>query len=443
MDNIRRWWWPAFVLLYPLVLWPLAARHTVATNYLAREYLTVIFLGLGLLLELLAHPTVHFGDVRKIPSTLKRHPALALLFGFGLWALVAAMFTSEPAFSLLGSKYGIGDGALMAAAFSLVGALVYLQALRDHGLSKRISWAVIAGAVVLALMALSEMALKHGLVYDVGRGDLPLATFSQRGHLAGYLVLGAAALVGFHYQRALASLPLLMLVSLALGLTQNRAAMVALFVVLLLSVRQLRKTAVALMVVAVGIGAGYLLAKAVTQSERALANTSSFTNRTFFWKAAVRGVADKPIFGWGAGQFDESWYNFMNRGELSEYLRREYGVFELLSVETTPGTAPIFAHRDDQGKVGLLSIAPTKAHNQFLDIALLRGLPALAIYVLLLLVAFSSWRQGFPGTYALLAVHVWLMLWFAGVNIEAPIWVLIGSAAAVGKIGTGYRGAPS
>ncbi len=86
------------------------------------------------------------------------------------------------------------------------------------------------------------------------------------------------------------------------------------------------------------------------------------------------------------------------------------------------------------GTVAIKGVSVWKAHNQFLDIALLRGLVGLVCYIVLLWYVFLSMRRFPPLAMGLIVYHAFLLLWFAPFHIEGTLWAVLGGACAIGSL---------
>lgn len=125
MNFLRRWWWPLFTFLYPLVVWPFGASH--AGVVLAKHYFTLLFLLGGLFLELTAHPQVHLAHLRHLPRFLRAHPPLVLALFLALWMGLATALSPEPQVALTGSVVDYSDGLVWGLMMVGVFALGYLR----------------------------------------------------------------------------------------------------------------------------------------------------------------------------------------------------------------------------------------------------------------------------------------------------------------------------
>ncbi|MEZ0348761.1 MAG: hypothetical protein ABWJ90_09660, partial [Thermus sp.] len=247
---ILRWLWPVFAFLYPFVVLPWLPTHPAVV--LAKHGFVLLFVLLGAFLEMLAHPKTHLGHLLALPRRLREQPPLALLLALAGAMALAALLSPERAVALTGSVAdytdGLGWGLLMLA----VALLVYLRTREDPGTARRLALGLALGGGLLALLALLEVRTGRPLFYPLASpGDLPVVTFPQKGHLAGYFVLTAGVALG------LRSPGLLFLGAMGVGLAYNRAGLLALALLGILALfRAPRWGLRAVLVLALGVGVG-------------------------------------------------------------------------------------------------------------------------------------------------------------------------------------------
>ncbi|WP_038068613.1 O-antigen ligase family protein [Thermus scotoductus] len=287
---------------------------------------------------------------------------------------------------------------------------------------------------MLALGALAEVALQRGLYYSTGPGNLPMVTFPGKGHLAGYFALGFGVAAGFFARRqSTAYGVLLLLLAVALGLTFNRAGILALFgvgVAVLLWRRQPGVWVLALGLLGVGLGWG-TVRLLNPQGERAeLTSGHTLLTRLYYWKAALGGIAARPLWGWGGGVFEHRWPRYLDKASLESFLREEFGYpgARLERVGNAPHGDPVFILKRSDGKLVALRIYSFRAHNQFLEGGLKWGLVGLALYGTLLFLALRNLPALSPRALGLLGLHVFLLLWFAIPEGEGAMWALWGAS---------------
>lgn len=434
---LRALWWPAFAFVYPLLAWPWSASNT--TPFHAHAYPTLFFLAGGALLEINARGWKSFGDIGRAFLRLRHHPAVLLACVFGVWVVVGALLAPQPALALTGSLVYASDGALWQVALVGVFVLVYAQTLRDPGLVRRLARAVVASGVVLVAGSTAEVLLQHALVTTVHDSALPIMTFPQKGHLAGMFALVAGVAMALRPRFLTAVL------AFGIGLTVNRSAGVAVLVaslVPLLSARRGWRSALSLLVLcAVGLAAGVGTVKLVDLSagthSKQVASVGSVKSRVYHYLASVRGIAARPIFGWGGGNFDLTWPNYLSDNEMQRFGRLEWGFAHVDRVSDYQGGLPMLLARDGDGKKVAAQVLAFKAHDVALDAALLWGLPGAAMYLTLLALGLRGLGRKDPLSWGLLAYLVFLLLWFVIPDTQGVLWAILGVAAGSNRSRSG------
>lgn len=420
LTLLRAWWWPAYALVYPLA-WPIGFSPTRANQYLSHLLVLLVFIVGGLLLELLAHPGLRLTDLRHLGRTLRAHPAVAVATLYGAWALIAAAFAPDPAIAFAGNPTELSDGAYWAALLALSFCLIYIRAANDPSQFRRAAWALVLAGGILALVGAVEVWLGHGLLYNVGGADVPQSFFPQKGHLSGMLVISIGAAIGL-----MPRLPLVILgIAAVVGATVNRAALLGLIAIAVRSIWLPRRALAWAVVALVGFGAGWGLVQ-LRQGEAAknITNAGSSVSRSYIWRAAVRGIAARPVFGWG-GTFYDHWYQYLSKQETAEYLKAEYGLTILGQKDN------VFQIKRSDGTIDSFWFSFWKAHNQFLDEGLLRGVPGVLLFLSLWVLAFRRTApQVAPFQLALVGYATFLLVWFAAPEGEGVLWACLGLGCA-------------
>ncbi len=410
---LRAWWWPAFVLVYPLLAWPVQGPSRAGAAELHWWIAGVALLG-GLLLELTAPRPAALGN---LVTWARSRPAVLIALLFGAWCLLAAAFAPDQRAAYLGGAFDHADGALWVGAMVLLFVLVARAHTRDPDLSRRLTWALAVAVAVVSVGALVEVARGAGIFYKYIARDMPLVSFPQKGHLAGLLVMGAAAAAGLAGRaRWLAVLP-----ALALGLTVNRAGWLALAVVLVFLLWRERQRWPLALTLVVAVGAGYLL---VNQQQggntKQATDEGSLTSRTYFWRSAARGILARPLTGWGGGQYYLHWGDYLTLPELKANIKLELNetLLSYTSGEKTP-----FHTRNAQGETLNRYYTAWKAHNELLEQGLMHGLVGLALYLTLLVLTLAQARRAPLGAFAaFLGYQVFLLLWFVIPESDGLLW---------------------
>jgi O-antigen ligase len=437
MQRILHWWWPIYTLLYAVVIWP---NGFVDKNYLLRMILTAVAVVGGLILELHVHGVP---KRTQLPRLIAQHPVLILALCYGLWAVISSLLSPNTALSLTGTILDYSDGALWTLGVSFVLILVYIRVRRDPTLAAHLAAAILLSGTAIAIMALIEFFSKQALFYSGTKPwGLPVVWFPGPGQLVGFLVLTGSFGIGwwFHTTKTPNWIRAgwwssTLLLSLALAVTNRRTAIPALVLSLLGGVRQPKKLVVIGLALVIGLVGGRMLLDQIDRSPDATAfdNTNTLTTRSYLWKAAFKGIQARPLTGWGGGQFQFHWHEFLIPDEVVQYMRHEYAgakIKQLERVFSTPGGDQLFLFRTETGQLFPLTYNFWKAHNQWLDVGVMWGLIGLALYFMLALLTLRNFYL--PGVVALACYQVYLILWYAPLGVEGILFLVTGFSLAMG-----------
>jgi len=323
---ILRSLWPVFAFLYPFVVLPSAPHRPDVV--LVKGGFVLLFVLLGALLEMLAHPKARLAHLLWLPRRLLEQPALGLLLALALVMVLAALFSPEREVALSGSTSDYADSLYWGLLMVGVALLVYLRTREDPDTLRRVAVGLVLGGSLLALLALLEVLLGRGLFYRVDPGSLPMVTFPQKGHLSGYFALTAGVSLGLRSPLGL------FLGALGVGLAFNRAALLALaFLALLALLRAPRYGLLALFLLALGVGAGMGVVRLSAQGPlegggavRELASPQTLFARLYYWKAALGGIAHRPLLGFGGGCLSTAGPSTCTRGTWKSSSKRSSGI---------------------------------------------------------------------------------------------------------------------
>jgi O-antigen ligase len=433
---ILRWIWPVYVFAFPTLMLP---GQSVGENHLIRVALTLIAVLIACILEIHLHGTPKLNNAY---SLIRRHPVPFVAFAYGTWALSASMFAIDPAISFTGNLIDYSDGAVMTMLLCLTLALVYIRTRRDQTLEKRLVIAIALGALILCLLAITEFVRGRAFVYPWIKPDaLPVTTFPGPGLLTGYLLLCSTFMIGWWFRTrwslGLVWVWLLVFISsFAIALTNRRTALPALGASILSGVRTpIQAFIIAIAIVTGVLGGQKLLNTVGTKSGvRSFGETLTLTTRSLLWRAAIGGVAARPVTGWGGGGlFQRVWHRYLSREQLTQFIQLEYGLKDVIAIDhisEIAGGEPWFYLKSNISPTRPITITPWKAHNQWLDTALSWGLVGLALYFL---IAALTLRQFYlPGVLALVCYQVYLLLWYVPLGVEGVLFVVTGFSAAMG-----------
>jgi O-antigen ligase len=428
---ILRWIWPVYAFVFPIIFLP---NNTVSDNHLLRICLTAVTVLVGGVLELHLNG---FPQQENVLRLMVRHPVPFVALAYGFWTLVSTAFSAQPGVSLTGNLLDYSDGALWTLSLCFVLCLVYTRTHRDRSLEPRLIGAILSSGLVVSVISIAEIVRGKGLFYPwTPENALPVVTFPGPGHLAGFLILCGALAVAWWFRSAQVRVWIWLVVlgtSFALTLTNRRAALPALGVSLLVGLKE----PVRMIVIAIAVSAGLLggqqfMNRTAEHSVRSIGDSTSLQTRSYLWKAAVNGIAARPIIGWGGSGFQYVWHHYLPSAEVGKYISLEFGVEvkRIARVFETPGGDQWFILENNKGQKKPITINFWKAHNQLLDVALNWGVVGLALYALMVVLTFRSFYL--PGIVALACYQLYLLLWYVPLDVESLVFLLVGFSAAMG-----------
>lgn len=434
LKRLHEWWWPGFVFIYPLLWSPWTPGRQGA--YAIHIWFAVGALLGAVALSLRLDARSRLRDIfRRTLKSMVRLPAL-LTLGFAGWAWVAAALSPDPGIALTGSLTESSNGAYEFLILGGIFLLVYGQVRHESGVARRIAWAVALSGLVLAGLAVLEALTLHGAIQGgIAVTDLPMVNFPGKGHLAGMLALSAGIAI------AHAAPWLVLLLATGIGLTLNRASMIAMLPGLLfVKPRRIPRMAVIALTVVVGLGLGIMLAqRPQMHPTKEVASGSSLVSRSFLYRAAIRGILARPVVGWGGGVFELHWTDYLSRAELSKYVEHHFRWGPVLKVFRSPGGYPVLLVSDWTGtngqtsKVGIVPFTIWHSHNQFLEVGLQAGIVGMVLYLWLLYLGLRGLRNGNPLSLGLLAYFLFLQFWFVIPETRSVLWVVWAAAVATSE----------
>jgi putative inorganic carbon (HCO3(-)) transporter len=357
------------VLLLAVMLVVIPLLSPVATGPSGRALRNGLFQGVGILLLVVLLSRVEFRGGLSRLFYLARTGVNAPLALFLLWALIGAFRAPDSAFAI-GELLRLGTGALVY--FALVLHLERRSQLR---------------LLIDCLVGLVILVTGYGFIIqgsEAAKGILSI--FPSRHHLSAILavlfpLLASLSLKEEDPGRRMAAIAAAILCATGLLLCLERSAWVATAVGLLVwialtglsagpaSSRRQWRAPLAVAAAGVLVTVGFFAAtgvhavaaeRAAEFSEALRGKDRSFTWRVEKWRSAAAMTADRPLWGWGPGQFVLNQYPYNQLGMPPAEIRREGASF------------------DDM------------AYNEYLQTAAELGLPGLALYLLILVCFFSK-----------------------------------------------------
>jgi O-antigen ligase len=421
VKSIYSWWWPIYVFLYPVFLLETNNPGRVSVTNSKIEF-TLTWAVLGLILrvsQINSWWKLSFYTLSK--RLVAWNPITFLFLAYGIWSLIASCFANDPSTALTGTLVEGDEGGFWIFLLCIISLLAYSQSKEEPNFSKLIGRALVSSGLLLVLMACIEIFSGKGVIYTVNTQFLPMVTFPQKGHLSGYL--GFCLVAGFFYASEKSRLYLfymlsLLLISFILGYIQNRASLIQIsialiFITFLLGPKiGLRNILFVLLFCFLG---GLFQGYTQTSISSNRQNLNTLETRVIYWRAAVNMIAQRPIFGWGAGGYYEHWSETLSFSQIRKAIYLEQGLF----YKSNDG--PVFYTRDKRNKLTTLIFSLWRSHNQFLEVGLIRGYLGLLIYIALLFLCFVRTNAL---SIAIIGYHIFLSLWYLPVESVGVLWVI-------------------
>jgi O-antigen ligase len=428
VKYVLRWIWPVYGFIFPLLFWP---GNDVNQNHQLRVGVTIVFMLVGGVLEF------HLYGLPRWRNLIQRHPLPFLALLYGMWTIVSSAFSPSPITSLTGDLHFMTDGAVWTLCLCFLSCLVYTRTRRDRNQERPLVIAVISSGVVLSILALIETVTRKGIVYPyITPSALPVVTFPGPGHLGGFLAISGALAVGWWFRSR--QVPIwawlaVFITAFGLTLTNRRATLIAFAASLVAGLKQPAR----MLIVAVALGIGIVAGQRLTvftaaEGVRSFGQTETLKTRSFLWKAALNGIAARPLTGWGGSSFLYAWHRYLSKKDLNEYLKLEFGYTSkrVKRITETPGADQWIFLENQDGKEIAMTLNLWKAHNQFLDVALMWGLVGLALYGMMAALTLRNFYL--PGIVALACYQIFLLAWYVPLEAEGIVFLLVGFTTAMG-----------
>jgi O-antigen ligase len=261
----------------------------------------------------------------------------------------------------------------------------------------------------------------------------PGGTFGNRGAFGGYATFlavpgliwaagsGPIGLVGIGF------------FGWAVGLIQVRAAWVAIVIGFALALVLLRKQNLIRSMGVFILGFAFAF---IFPSKQFPDNFSSGDDGRFvLWKTGASAILERPIFGWGVGGLSEAFprlADWKNDTSVKAFLlpKLDQKIFAAELLEGPPLSKKVtYGNKKIQYTI-VEPINIDKAHNEYLDITIAFGLPALFFWLAWLITrVFGFIRSGGSGTvYALslISLCVFYIFWMNSISFAPVIWFVSG-----------------
>jgi hypothetical protein len=436
LNAIRRYWWAGYIVLCAIIFYPLQNPNASGSAQIRLLLSFFAVLG-GFFLTWTAYPDLRLSNIRNIVSFTKKHPAPFIALSFGFWAVFSSLFSKIPIIGLLGDLNSNVDSAFGTVLLSLVFFLVYFEVIRDQKIKDVLILTIRCLLIVFIVLAITEVILRKSfLVSGAPSSDLPVLNFGSNGHLGGFLILLTGGFFSFLTTNFQNTLLLLLLSSFTIGLAFSKApyasfAATSFFFALSKKIKIALSSAI---VIAVGALLGFGFIFLVNQAfKRDLIEPVQYQGRVILYKIALKGVLAQPIFGYGGPQFQDSWRRFVTPDELAQFFKAFYLVKYVRTIRDENTGIEIFEVLNDQNKLSFISLSTWKAHEQFLDIALMWGFIGLGLYLWLISFSFKNLLSFDFFSLSIFAYMVWNLFWFMTIEAEGIFFVILAVSCVQNK----------
>ena len=437
LNFVRRHWWSVYIVLYAIAFWPLPQPNESGGGQI-RVLITFFAVLGGFFLTWTAYPDLRLSNIKNAVPFFKKHlaPLFALLFGF--WAVISSFFSNTPIIGLLGSLDSNIDSAIGSLMLSFVFFLVYFEILRDEKIKNALISTIKYLLILLLVLSVIEVILKKSfLVPSALPSDLPVLNFGSNGHLGGLLILLSGGLFSFLGSSFWGTLFLLTFASFGIGLASSKSPYISLAAILVfLGVNKKFKIALAsLGAILLGavLASGLVFLINQTTSKRDFTAPAQYQLRPILYKTALKGILVKPIFGYGGPQFNEAWSRIMTQAEITRFFHDSTGQIYVKTFRDEKSGIEMFQVKDHNNKLAFTSAPNWKAHNQFLDIALMWGLVGLIFYVCLIFLSFKNLFKFNFFSFAIFAYMIWNLFWYMEIEAEGIFFVILAASCVLDK----------
>jgi hypothetical protein len=439
LEFLRKWWWPAFVFLYPLVFYPnWEHNYTPSLGVAMRNYLLHFFLVGGLIIEFALHSKSSLSDLKYFPRWAWNNKIIFLIILLGILIFMSSAISEYPAVAFGGLFYNSFGSSIIIFEFLICAILVYFRRQEDFKMDQRILTAFLSTGVITSIIAILEVIFKVALMKKVFRlADIPSAAFNSTGYLAGYCAI-IAVMFAYKYSKEGKKRDLVgfSLNIIAIGLTGNRSSLlgffVASFLMLITSQVRIRAVLVNILAVLLILGSWFVASKEQTGALNP-ARTETIKTRTEYTGVGLKGWLEKPWFGWGSNQL--YWWKYLDKTQIettfrTEILAEEYqGIGKLTyipSMENPPEITEFIFDWDSAGKNKKLSTKMKfwTSHNYYVDFMVNWGIFAsFAMFIIMIISASNLKNSAFSLSVISMCIYLWF--WYLGYELNALFWIIL------------------
>jgi hypothetical protein len=436
LNTVRRYWWAGYVVLYAILFYPLQNPNASGSTQIRLLLSFFAVLG-GFFLTWTAYPDLRLSNIKNIVPFAKKHPAPFVALSFGFWAIFSSLFSKIPIIGILGDLNSNVDGAFGTVLLSLVFFLVYFEVIRDQKIKDVLILAMQYLLITFIIFAVIEVILRKSfLIPSALISDLPVLNFGSNGHLAGFIILLTGGFFSFLTTNFQNTLFLLLISSFTIGLAFSKAPYAS-FAATSFFFALNKKFKIALasaVVIAIGALLGFGFIFLVNQAfKRDLTEPVQYQGRVILYKIALKGVLAQPIFGYGGPQFQDAWRKFVTPDELAQFFKAFYLVTYVRTIRDENTGIEMFQVLNDKNQPSFMSLSTWKAHDQFLDIALMWGLVGLALYLWLISFSFKNLMKFDFFALSIFAYMIWNLFWYMTIEAEGIFFVILAVSCVQNK----------
>lgn len=451
VNALHATFWLLMFVVFPLAVNPYAF-YSPAEAYvlLPKAFVLTATCILGIVTLILTYPNASFVSffqgLRQQPLTVQAWLAFCVFL-----LLDAFLVPRDLALNLIGSGRRVDGFLVQAAWYALVpiaAGLVYAR-----GNSKQIRVLLLVGAVLSALWALAQ---SYGFepaeqffseyirtTFDPNPDNIAYGPLALTGLTAAYLAVVSTVFLAYVTRfRLLMGLGIGVLVT-AVVATGNRTAPAALalagvfLLVYSLTRRHFRRVRTLLLYGVVGLavlGAWQMTRSApLEQLERTTnfvqGTDSSFRVRVIFWRAALRGLFDRPFTGYGPNGFSPVFWQHTTEEEQL-YIVRTRLPEDATDIRFT-GSPIVIYSLPEQEEAIFTTFGIDKAHNYLLDLTIANGFLGTGLFATAVIAGlWLMFRATNRFSKAIaLGSCVYLLFgitWFATLQVDPIVWGLFG-----------------
>ncbi len=436
LNAVRRYWWAGYIVLYAILFWPLQNPNASGSTQIRLLLSFLAVLG-GFFLTWTAYPNLRLSNIKNIVSFTRKNPAPFVALSFGFWAVFSSLFSKIPIVGLLGDLNSNVDSAFGTVLLSLVFFLVYFEVIRDQKIKDVLILVMKYLLIIFIVFAIIEVILRKSfLIPSAFVSDLPVLNFGSNGHLGGFLVLLTGGFFSFINKDFWNTLFLIFFSSFSIGLAFSKTPFISLTALSILFgvIKKIRTGLILIFTIIIGIVLGFCFILIINKSaSRDFLEPGQYQQRSILYKTALKGIVYQPIFGYGGPQFQYEWTEFVTKNDLVDFFLNSYRVKYVRTIRDENTGIKMFQVLNDKNQPSFMSVSTWKAHNQFLDIALMWGLIGLILYLWLISFSLKNLLTLHFFSLSVFAYMIWNLFWYMTVEAEGIFFVILAASCIQNK----------